>query len=131
MLERLSDLPPGIVGLKAVGTLTARDYQQVVEPLLEEIRRDGKNVRLLYQFAPEFEGFTPGGIWEDAKIGLRPMRLLDGCAVVTDLAWIRNSVSLVSYLMPCPVRVFENRDLDKALAWLGHVARPERGPARA
>jgi hypothetical protein len=130
MLERLSDLPPGVVGLKAVGTLSRQDYQHVVEPLLEEIRRDGKNVRLLYQFAPEFEGFSPGSIWEDAKIGLRPMRLLDGCAVVTDLQWIRKSVSLVSYLMPCPVRVFENRDLDKALAWLGPLPGPSAVHAR-
>ncbi len=120
----------GIVGLKAVGTLTAQDYQQVVEPLLEEIRRDGKNVRLLYQFAPEFVGFTPGGVWEDAKIGLRAMRLLDGCAVLTDLPWIRKSVSLVSYLMPCPVRVFENRYLDQALAWLVTLPGPSAAQPR-
>ena len=130
MLERMKDLPPPIVGLKAVGKVSRQDYEQVVEPLLEEIRREGNNVRLLYHFAPEFEGFTASGIWEDAKIGLRSMRLFEGCAVVTDLAWIRNSASLVSYLMPCPVRVFENRDLDKALEWLGTLPGPAASKAR-
>jgi stage II sporulation SpoAA-like protein len=130
MLERLRDLPPGIVGLKASGKVSQQDYEQTVEPLFEEIRHEGNSVRLLYQFAPEFEGFTAGGLWEDAKIGLRSMRLLDGCAVVTDQAWIRNAASVVSYLLPCPVRVFANRDVDDALAWLGTLPGPATAKSR-
>ena len=130
MLERLRDLPPGIVGLKATGKVSQQDYEQVVEPLLDEIRREGNHVRLLYQFAPEFEGFTAGGLWEDAKVGLRSMQLLDGCAVVTDQAWIRTTAPIASYLLPCPVRAFPNRELDAALAWLGTLPRPATAKAR-
>lgn len=46
------------------------------------------------------------------------MRLFDGCAVVTDLAWIRESTRLAAFLMPCPVRVFSNQERDKAIGWL-------------
>ena len=118
MLERLRDLPEAIDGLKAVGKLSKEDYDQVFEPLLDAARREGRRIRFLYQFGPEFEGFTPSGAWEDAKIGLRSMRLFDGCAIVSDLGWIRESAQFVGFLMPCPVRVFGNQERDQAVEWL-------------
>ncbi|MGW0885479.1 STAS/SEC14 domain-containing protein [Streptomyces sp. NPDC002671] len=30
------------------------------------------------------------------------MRLFEGCAVVSDISWIRESTRLASFLMPCP-----------------------------
>jgi hypothetical protein len=93
----------------------------VFVPLLDEVRREGRRIRLLYQLGPEFEGFTPGAAWEDAKIGLQSMRLFDGCAVVTDLVWIRELTRVIGFLMPCPVHVFGNQERDKAIDWLGSL----------
>ena len=50
MLERLTDLPQGIDGLKAIGKVSKDDYVRVVEPLLDEARREGRRIRFLYQF---------------------------------------------------------------------------------
>jgi len=126
MLERMKDLPNGIDGLKAVGKISKEDYEQVCVPIMEEARREGRRLRFLYQLGPEFEGFTPGAAWEDAKIGFQSMRLFDGCAIVTDVGWIRESTRLMSFFMPCPARVFGNQELGNAVAWL--AALPE-GPA--
>jgi hypothetical protein len=123
MLEKLKDLPNGIDGLKAVGKISKEDYEQVCVPIIDEARREGRHIRFLYQLGPEFEGFTPAAAWEDAKIGLHSMRLFDGCAVVTDVGWIRESTRLMGFLVPCPVRVFGNQEFDKAVAWL--VSLPE------
>jgi hypothetical protein len=118
MLEKLKDLPDGIEGLKAVGKVSKEDYEQVVEPILDEARRQGHRIRFLYHLGPEFEGFTAGAAWEDAKIGLRSMRLFDGCAIVSDAGWIRESARLVGFMMPCPVKVFGNHERGKAIEWL-------------
>ena len=123
MIEKLKDLPSGIDGVKAVGKISTKDYEQVFVPLLDEARSEGRHIRFMYQLGPEFEGFTPAAAWEDAKIGLHFMRLFDGCAVVTDLAWVREMTQLVGFLMPCPVRVFGNQERDKAIDWL--VSLPE------
>ena len=104
MIEKLKDLPNGIDGVKAIGKISKEDYEHVFVPLLDEARREGRRIRFLYQLGPEFEGFTPGAAWEDAKIGLHSMRLFDGCAVVTDFGWIRESTRLIGFLMPCPVQ---------------------------
>ncbi|MEP6655502.1 MAG: STAS/SEC14 domain-containing protein [Myxococcales bacterium] len=118
MLEKLKDLPRGIEGLKAVGKITREDYDKVFEPILDDARREGRRIRFLYQLGAEFDGFTAGAAWEDAKIGFRSLRLFDGCAIVSDADWIRESARLVGFMMPCPVRVFENQARDKAIEWL-------------
>ena len=121
MLVKLNDVPFGIDGLKAVGKLSKADYENVFEPLLEQARKDGRRLSILFQLGPDFEGFTAGGAWEDAKMGLRYMRLFDACAIVTDLPWIRESTKLARFIMPCPVQVFGNQEQEKASDWLRSV----------
>ena len=100
MLERIATLPPGIDGVKAVGKVSQQDYQQVLEPLIDDARRANRRVRLLYQFGPDFESFTAGGAWEDASVGLRSLRLIEGLAIVSDASWIRESSRLLAFFMP-------------------------------
>jgi len=126
MLERLQDLPGGVDGVKAVGRVSREDYERVFDPLIDAARREGRRIRLLYQFGPEFEGFSAGAAWEDAKLGLASLRLFDGCAIVSDVGWIRESTRLVGFVMPCPVKVFANGQLGEAVEWLRSL--PE-GPA--
>lgn len=118
MLERLQDLPAGVDGVRAVGKVSREDYERIFEPLVDGARREGRRIRLLYQFGPEFEGFTPGGAWEDVRLGLGSLRLFDGFAVVTDTGWIRESTRLIGFVMPCPVRVFPNARRNEAVEWL-------------
>jgi hypothetical protein len=118
MLERLTDLPPDVDGLQATGTVTREDYERVMQPVLEEARSQGRRVRFLYHFGPQFQGFTAGAAWEDVRLGLRYLRFFERCAIVSDVGWIRESSRLVGVLMPCPVRVFDNGQWQEALAWL-------------
>ncbi|MDQ2707104.1 MAG: hypothetical protein M3Z25_05490 [Actinomycetota bacterium] len=71
-LEKLTNVPAGVEALRAVGTVSKDDYETVFEPLVDQGRRAGRRLRFLYQIGPEFEGFTPGAAWEDARLGLSP-----------------------------------------------------------
>lgn len=121
MLERAEDAPAGVDAVKAIGTVTKEDYERVVEPLIDEARREGRRIRILSEIGPEFRSFTPGAGWEDLKVGIGAMRLFEGCAVVTDIGWIRESTGLVSFLTPCPVRVFGIDEREEALRWLASL----------
>jgi hypothetical protein len=128
MLERIPDVPDGIDGFTAVGKVTGDDYEQTVEPLLDEARRQGRRLRLLLQFGPEYEGFTAGAVWGKTEAWRHYpslLRMIDGYAVVTDIRWIREWIHLVGFLMPFPLRVFGTDEHDNAVAWL--VSLPE-GP---
>ena len=127
MIEILKDVPDGVVAVRARGTLTREEYDQVVVPLLDEARREGRRLRCLCEVGADYEGLTAGAAWEDVTLGLRSLHLFDGCAVVSDVVWIREASRLVRFLMPCPVRVFDEQDRDKAAAWLAGL--PERPAA--
>ena len=124
MLERIADVPDGIDAFTVVGTLTGDDYEQTVEPLLDEARRQGRRLRLLLQLGPEYEGFTAGAVWGKAETWRHNpslLRMIDGYALVSDVRWIREWIHLVGFLMPFPLRVFGNDQRDDAVAWLGSL----------
>ena len=85
MLERIQDVPAGVDAVNAVGAVSKKDYETVIEPLIDEARREGRRLRFLYEFGPEFRSFTPGAGWEDMKVGLGSMRMFEGCALVSDI----------------------------------------------
>lgn len=125
MLKELESVPVGVQGLEASGTVTAEDYRRVFEPLVDRARRAKSRVRLVFQFGPQFERLTTGALWADARLGWGYTRVLDGCAVVSDIEWIRDLSRGVGASMPCPVRVYRNSELDDAVAWLNSL--PEGG----
>ena len=74
MIEVLTDVPPGIVAVRASGTLTREEYDAVVVPLLEQARRDGRRLRCLCEVGADYRGLTPGAAWEDVTLGLRALK---------------------------------------------------------
>lgn len=121
MLRELSGLPPGVHGLQAVGTVTATDYRRVFAPMVDRARRSRSRMRLLYQFGPDFRGITPGALWADTRLGLHYVRILDGCAVVSDIDWVRAPARGIGIWLPCPARVYDHDERDDAAAWLASL----------
>lgn len=122
MLQELTGVPVGIRVLEATGTVTAADYERNFAPMVEQAERTGGRLRLVYEFGPEFKRITAGALWADARLGTDYLRLLDGCAVVSDIGWIRATSRAIGSWMPCPLRVFRNDERDDAVAWLASLA---------
>jgi hypothetical protein len=128
VLKELAGVPPGVHGLEAEGVVTSDDYAQVFAPLVDRVRREGQRLRLLYQFGPSFTRLTPGALWADSMLGFRYLPLLDGCALVSDVAWIREPARGIAAWMPCPMRVYADDQRGAAATWL--AALPDgRGPS--
>lgn len=128
MLEELVEVPRGVHGLEAQGVVTSADYAHVFAPLVDRVRREGARMRLLYQFGPGFTRLTSGALWADSRLGVQYLPLLDGCALVSDIAWIRQPALGIAAWMPCPMRIYANEQRDEAATWL--AALPDgRGPS--
>ena len=123
---QLSDVPDGVHGLEARGTVTPHDYDRVFAPLVDQVWRSGERLRLLYQFGPDFVRLTPGALWADSKLGARYLPLLDGCALVSDIDWIREPGRSIAAWMPCPVRVYGNEHREEAACWLDSLPACEK-----
>ena len=118
---QMSGLPDGVHGLEARGTVTSDDYDGVFAPLVDRLRQGGQRLRLLYQIGPGFNRLTPGALWADSRLGARYLPLLDGCALVTDIDWIRDPGRSIATWMPCPMRVYDNVHRDDAARWLASL----------
>ncbi|MEZ0053031.1 hypothetical protein ABIA30_004056 [Mycobacterium sp. MAA66] len=118
MLKVLSDTPNNVQCLEALGTVTAEDYAQVFAPLVAQARSTGHRMRLLYQFGPDFKSITPGALWADTRLGIDYVRQLDGCAIASDIGWIRAPSLSIGMWMPCPVQIYTYAERDAAAAWL-------------
>jgi hypothetical protein len=118
MLQQIENLPPGIIGVEAHGKIEKEDYEKVIIPMLETAYKSGRKIKFLYHFTPDFTGFSAGAAWDDFKIGMRYLRLFEGCAIVSNTEWINKSTKIAGFFMTCPVKVFENSQLPKAINWL-------------
>jgi hypothetical protein len=114
----LEGYPDDVVAIRAEGIITRDDYEKTLIPLLEEkIKSQGK-IKMLYWCGEEFKGFSAGAMWDDARFGLMHLSDLAGVAMVTDVEWLRMSVKMFSPLMPVPVQVFHNAEIEDAKQWI-------------
>ena len=120
MLTLIPDLPAGVVGVQAHGTITADDYQQVLVPAVEAAQRASSSgkARVLYVLGEDFPDFTAGAVWSDTRLGLGHLRSWERIAIVTDADWLRHSIHGLGWMMPGDVRVFPTGELDEARSWV-------------
>ena len=116
MIKRIRGLPKGVIGMRAVGTFSVSDYVDTIEPELEKLEAAHRELRLLLQLGPEFEGFGEGA-WGDLTNELRSTPFHRG-AVVTDDGAIRTGLALLRFTLHGHVRSFSNHDYDRAAEWV-------------
>ena len=121
MLAEMPDLPIGVHGLDARGTVAADDYARAFAPLVDRAQRAGERLRLLFWFGPSFERITPGALWADSRLGSRYISVMDGCAVATDIDWVREPARGIARWLPCPMRIYDNAHRDDAAQWLSSL----------
>ena len=118
MISFLPNLPDNVIGIAASGQVEAKDYEYVLMPAVEAALQRHPKLRLLYRLGSDFEGFTPGAMWDDMKLGIGHLDRWEKIAVVTDVGWIAGGVRLFSFAMPCPVKVFAGNESAAAEAWI-------------
>jgi hypothetical protein len=125
MIEQISGLPAGALGFRASGQVTAADYERVLVPDIEAAFTLNRKLRLLYHVGPDFTGFDPGAMWEDAMLGFRHFSGWDRVALVTDVQWLRVASLAMGFAIPAHFKLFHNIELDQATAWISEP-RPEQ-----
>jgi SpoIIAA-like len=117
MIEPLEGMPPGVIGLRASGKVTAEDYKNVLAPTLDEALAGGGKLRLVYELGADYEGFESGGVWQDLRLGATHFNSFERMALVTDVDWMRHAANTLGFLMPGEIKVFPLAERDAAAAW--------------
>ena len=91
MIKLLANPPDHVVGVSASGQIDAKDYETVLIPAIDSALQKHKRIRVLYLLTKDFQGFTTGAMWDDAKLGLAHLRAWERIAVVTDVHWVASA----------------------------------------
>lgn len=118
MIEVVSGLPDNVVGLNAIGTVSADDYESVVIPAIEAASKDGQKARFLFVLGPGFDGYAAEAALDDAKMGMHHWSDFERVALVTDHGMYRSLVKAFGFLMPGKVKVFDVASLEEAKTWV-------------
>ena len=118
MIEILADLPPGIVGVRASGKVTAEDYESVLIPAVESAVQEHGKVRVLYIMDAAVTDFSLGAMWDDARVGFQHLQDFEKVAVVPDSILVKGTLQALHFLMPRLLRVFAMDHESQAREWI-------------
>lgn len=114
----IQGLPSDVIGIDARGLITAKDYDDVLLPLIQSKLKEHDELKLIFVAGSYFDGYSGGAMWDDAKLGLMYLRSFSKLALVSDVDWLRKGAKLFSPLMPADVMVFDLAELDDAKKWI-------------
>ena len=127
MIEKLGDLPFGVVGFRASGTITRDEYHEMMKPVYSLLEQGGP-VNLLFVVDDDFSGLELAALWEDMKaagsVGLKHRSAWKKMALLTNKDWIRHGAAGFGWLAPGELRVFDLDQTTEAIAWLAEPVTP-------
>lgn len=118
MIRLIDGLQDNVVGLEAVGEVSAGDYKDVLDPAVDAALASNDKIRLVYVLGEEFSGYTGGAMWEDTKIGMSHLSRFDKIALVTDHKAYTDAVKAFGWLMPGEVQTYGTAARGEAIAWV-------------
>lgn len=120
MIELLPDMPEGVTGIRVSGRLLGDDLRKV-KPAMEDLLKTGGDIRIVEVIASDYEGFGPGGLVEDLKLGLgtvlRHHSAFKRIAVVSDKEWVVHTLHALAWMVPGELALFGLDELDRAKEW--------------
>lgn len=119
MIEVLPDMPEGVTGIRVSGRLVGDDLREF-KPAMAKLL-DAKEIRIVEVIASDYEGFGPGGLVEDLKLGFGVLfqhySAFRRVAVVSDKAWVAHTLHALAWMVPGELAIFGLDELERAKQW--------------
>jgi SpoIIAA-like len=119
MIEVLPDMPKGVTGIRVSGRLRGDDLREF-KPDMDNAFKTGE-IRIVEVIASDYEGFGPGGLVEDLKLGLGALiqhhSAFKRIAVVTDKDWVSHALHAFAWMVPGELRLFGLDEFERAKKW--------------
>lgn len=111
MITQIENLQSNIVGFRAIGKITEKDFTEVVMPKVKLLIDKTHKLNYLLLLETSIKNFTVGAWMKDAMMGIKHLTKWNRAAIVSDVKAIRNFTNFFSYLMPGEFKGFEHKDL--------------------
>lgn len=103
------------------GQVTHEDIESLLLPAIETKLQDHASIRLWYEFAADFMGITVGALWDDALLNVFHFSDFSRVVMIANRQSVGAMVNTLAFMLPCPVKVFNENERQLAKAWLDEV----------
>lgn len=115
MIELLPDMPQGVTGIRVSGRLRGDELREI-KPSLHRLLQNG-DVRIVEIIDSDYQGFGPGGLAEDIKLGLGAVlphhSSFKRIAVVSDKDRVAHVLHALEWMIPGELEVFGLDEVDQ------------------
>jgi hypothetical protein len=119
MIEVLTDMPEGVAGIRVSGRLKGEDLREFKPVMAGLLHAD--EIRLVEVISNDYEGFGPGGLVEDLKLGFGALfqnhSKFKRIAVVSDKEWVTHTLHALAWMVPGELALFSLDDIERAKKW--------------
>lgn len=119
MIEVLSDMPSGVVGIRVSGRVSGDDLRAFKPQMDAALGAD--ELRIVEVISDDYEGFGPGGLLEDLKVGFGALfkhhAAFKRIAVVSDKEWVAHTLHALAWMVPGELKIFGLDELEDAAQW--------------
>jgi len=117
MIEPIPGLPANVIGFRASGDITKKDYEHVVYPIVTKHLHTGKELNYVFIVDTSLKDFSPGAWLQDIWLGVKDLFKWNRVAIVSDSERIRSFTDKAGHLIPGTYRGFTKGQLDEAIHW--------------
>jgi hypothetical protein len=117
MLEIMPESQANILGVKATGKLTSREFQEVLVPHLKAVIKEHGRVRLLFCLDEDVQGWDLAALEHDG-FGRNDLQSFQKVAVVGASWQINLQMKMLALLLSGEVRNFSRDELYEAWTWI-------------
>jgi len=117
MLEILPESEANILGVKATGKLTNREFQEVLVPRLKALIQEHGRVRVLFYLDEDVRGWDLEALQQDG-FGMQDLQAFQRLAVVGASWQVSLQMKFVALLISGEVRNFSRAELSEAWTWI-------------
>lgn len=114
----MTDTPPHVTGVRAVGKVDKDEYESILLPALEKAIKQYGKLNYIMVLETSLANFSAGAMLEDIKAGLKHYTKWNKIAIVTDQKPIEIITDFVSILIPGEARGFPLSSVELAKAWV-------------
>lgn len=119
MIEVLPDMPAGVTGIRVSGRLRGDELREL-RPTMVELLKSGE-IRIVEVIGSDYEGFGPGGLAEDLKLGFGTVlphhSAFKRIAIVSDKEWVAHTLHALAWMVPGELAVFGLDEFERAKEW--------------
>lgn len=118
MVEILEGLPKHVAAFRATGKVTGKDYDEVINPRVDEIYKSCGKMNFLFLIETPLSNFSNAAWFKDAVLGFVYLTEWKRIAIVSDNQGVKKFTNVFGKFVPGKFRGFLLEDYDQAALWV-------------